>query len=205
MNNIIKFYYVQRNFQGDFLMNDIKKERMLEIEEIVNGLLSGINFEKSPYVDIVSLVKKDNFEVKTETMDIDTTGYLVVNDNAEKLERNITVNTIFKNPDNETDVIFKKSRFITAHEYGHFILHKKSEDPLYAHRDSDHRTEPMELEADYFARAILMPLEQFKLYNTVLNDFSNMDNEFVNKILSRLFRVTKNKIEKRKEDLLVLN
>lgn len=63
----------------------------------------------------------------------------------------------------------------------------------------------MELEADYFARAILMPLEQFKLYNTVLNDFSNMDNEFVNKILSRLFRVTKNKIEKRKEDLLVLN
>ena len=178
---------------------------MLEIEDIVSKLLSDINFEKSPYVDIVSLVKKNKFEVSTELMDIDTTGYLVVNDDKENFERNITVNTIFKNPDNELDVVFKKSRFITAHEYGHFILHKKSGHPFYAHRDTDHRTEPMELEADYFARAILMPLKQFKLYNTVLDDLSNGDIDFINSTLSELFKVTRNKVKKRKEDILVLN
>lgn len=47
------------------------------------------------------------------------------------------VNKVFDNPDNEEDVVFKKSRFITAHEYGHYILHKSSEQTLYAHRDND--------------------------------------------------------------------
>lgn len=191
--------------KGDVFMSNIEKKRMLEIERIINNLLSNIDLDKSPCVDIVSLVEKDGFEVEPNEMDIETTGCLLVNDDEKRRKRLILVNTTFKNPDGETDVVFKKSRFITAHEYGHFILHKKEGEPIYAHRDTYHRTEPIELEADYFARSILMPLSQFKIYYEILNQMGKNDVDFTIGILSKLFKVTKNKVKKRVEDLLVLD
>lgn len=201
MSNIVKF---TKLYKGDDKMKNIEKTRMLEIEEITKELLINVDFEKSPYVDISSIVQKDGFHIKPQKMDIDTTGCLFVNDDKPKKERLILVNTIFTNPENEDDVVFKKSRFITAHEYGHFILHKKDSGSIYAHRDTDHRTNPDELEADYFARSILMPLYQFELYYNVANKLGKNDKNFTIHILSKLFKVTKNKIEKRMEDLLVI-
>lgn len=204
MGNIIKFYNIPI-YKGDDKMLNIEKSRMLEIEEITSKLLNGINFEKSPCIDIVSLVEKDGFEVEPSEMDVETTGCLLVSDDKKNKKRLILVNTIFKNPENESDVVFKKSRFITAHEYGHFILHKEDGQPIYAHRDTYHRTELIELEADYFARSILMPLEQFKSYYEILNQLGKNDEKFTIGLLSKLFKVTRNKARKRVEDLLVLN
>ncbi len=84
--------------------------------------------------------------------------------------RLIIVNDKFKNPNNENNAKVRKSRFITAHEYGHFILHKQPEEALYAHRDSDKRENDLELEADYFARAILMPAETFLVFVDLLDE-----------------------------------
>lgn len=204
MTNIINFMQAQRNV-GDFHdMRELKKERMLEIEGTVSNILQGIDFSESPYVDIVHLVKKDNFTVNPTNMPIETTGCIFVDDNLGKNGRTILVNTRFKNPDNESDVVFKKSRFITAHEYGHFKLHKQIGEPMYAHRDTYHRTDKIELEADYFARSILMPLEQFKAYQKAANDIGKNDEEFTILTLSRIFNVTMNKARKRTEDLLVI-
>ena len=203
MGYIIKFDNVI--YKGGRKMQNIEKEKMLEIEKTVSKLLADVNFEKSPYVDIVSLVKKDNFEVETEEMDIETTGCLLVNDDGKNKKRLILVNTTFKNPDNESDVVFKKSRFITAHEYGHFILHKEVGQPIYAHRDTYHRTQPIELEADYFARSILMPLNRFKICYDLLNQMGNNDEKFTITLLSRLFKVTRNKVKKRVEDLSIID
>lgn len=202
MGDIIKFR-VSLAYRGDGKMPNIKEERKKLIEERAKELVADIDFEKSPYVDIVSIVKKDGFEVTPKEMDIDTTGCIFVNDDEKEKERIIIVNKNFKDPDNEEDVIFKKSRFITAHEYGHFILHKKDGEPMYAHRDTDHRTEEIEQEADYFARCILMPEEQFRLYYQVLNKFGNDDKKFTIDILSKLFSVTRNKVNLRVEDILV--
>lgn len=203
MGNIIKFEKLF--YKGSDIMTNIDKKRMLEIEGITSNILKEVDFSISPYVDIVSLVKKDKFIVKPTEMDIETTGCLLVNEDKKSPVRLITVNTFFKNPENESDVIFKKSRFITAHEYGHFILHRESGKPIYAHRDTYHRTEPKELEADFFARSILMPLKQFELYFNLLNEMGNNDRAFTIEMLSKLFKVTKNKINKRVEDLLVLS
>lgn len=201
MRNIINFSVYAK---GENLMTEITKEKMLEIEKITQGILSDINLE-TPYVDIVSIVKRENFEVEPIEMDIETTGCLLVSNDGKNQKRLITVNTFFKNPENESDVVFKKSRFITAHEYGHFKLHSADGEPIYAHRDTYHRTDPMELEADYFARSILMPLNQFKIYYEVLNKMGKSDEPFTIEMLSKLFRVTKNKVRKRIGDLLVLN
>lgn len=203
MNNIIKFCGSAYK-GGEQKMTDIKKERMIAIEKITSDLLKDVNFGHSPYVDIVSLVKKDNFVVEPTAMDMETTGCLLVNEDVNNPKRLIAVNTFFKNPDNESDVVFKKSRFITAHEYGHFILHREQGEPIYAHRDTYHRTEPNELEADYFARSILMPLSQFKVYYDILNNMGNNDSSFTVEMLSKLFKVTRNKVNKRIGDLSAL-
>lgn len=202
MSDIIKFKEIVI-YKGEMKMSNINKERMQEIEQKTLKLLEKIDLEENPYVDIVALVRKEGFIVEPNTMEIETTGYLFVNE--DEKERNIYVNTQFRNPEKETDVVFKKSRFITAHEYGHFILHKKEGEPIYAHRDTEHRKEPIELEADYFARSILMPLEYFKSYYEILNELGGNEEKFTIEILSRLFKVTKNKVRKRVEDLLILS
>ncbi len=182
-------------------MAELTKERMLEIEAIVSDITFHLDFTESPSVDIVSLVKRDGFEVEPSLMQIETTGCLFVNDDPDNKERLIVVNKIFKNPDNEDDVIFKKSRFITAHEYGHYILHKPENQPLYAHRDSDKRDNQEELEADYFARSLLMPLSEFESYYQILNEMGNNNQKFTLDMLSKVFKVTKNKVQKREEDV----
>lgn len=199
MGNII--FFITK--EGD-KMAQLTKDKMLEIESITNKITSKLDFSQSPSVDIVSLVKADKFEVEPSLMPIDTTGCLFVNDDPQNMERLIMVNKVFQNPDNEEDVVFKKSRFITAHEYGHYILHKPSEQPLYAHRDSDERDEPQELEADYFARSILMPLDEFKSYYDLLNSMDS-NKKFVLEMLSKLFNLTKNKINMRIGDLAILS
>ena len=178
----------------------ITKEKMQKIEKHVEKILGDKDFSNSPYVDIVSIVEKEGFSVITSLMPIETTGCIFVED--DKNERIIIVNKVFKNPDNEIDCVFKKSRFITAHEYGHYILHKQ-ENKLLAHRDSDKRDTEREIEADYFARSLLMPLQQFKAYSNLLDKMGN-DNEFTVELLSRIFKVTRNKVKARLEDLVVL-
>lgn len=197
--------------RGTKEMLDITTKEKLDIEEKVGEILSSYEFSSlkgnnSLIVDIVQLVKGSQFDVQTSEMDINTTGCLFVNDldtimNTKK-NRLIVVNKDFKNNDNDENVVLKKSRFITAHEYGHFILHKKEGIPIYAHRDSDRRTDPEELEADYFARSILMPYELFKQYvETIklLNLYDDIKDAAL--LLSNIFKVTKDKAYKRLNDL----
>ena len=180
------------------IMDNLHLDKTKEIETQVKQLLKDFDYKKSSYIDIVSIVRKDGFIVEPKDMDINTTGCLFI-DNSDKnnIKRNIWVNTRFKNPDNEADIIFKKSRFITAHEYGHFILHNS----ISAHRDTDRRTDEIELEADYFARSILMPFNYFKTCYNLLMDFGKNDEEYVINILTKFFKVTKNKVRKRIKDI----
>lgn len=198
---------------------DISDSKKMEIEKKVSSILVNAGLEEETVVDIVSLVKNDHFLVQSGDLPIDTTGYLAVNDNEpideeNQISRLIVVNNKFRNPDREENVVLKKSRFITAHEYGHFILHKLSEEPLYAHRDSDKRDTEEELEADYFARSILMPAKIFleivdvinKVSEEMMNDKGNCkEKDFYEKLkiefLSKYFKVTQNKVIKRLEDV----
>lgn len=180
----------------------IKKEKMEYIEKRVNEILTENNISPSPSVDIVSLVRNDGFVVEPAKMDKDTTGRLIVDDSKIHKQRIISVNTSFTNPKNESNIILKKSRFITAHEYGHFVLHnEKLGQPTYAHRDTHHRTEPIEQEADYFARSILMPSDIFKKTYLLIKSFGIKKKKERIRLLSEFFTVTIDKASKRLEDL----
>ena len=199
MGDIIVFNKFYKRKGGSDMCSEITVERKKEIETIVTELLKNVDFTKSPYVDIVKLVEGKGFSVETSDMDIETTGFLYA-DSENKIKR-ITVNKKFKNPDGEEDVIFKKSRFITAHEYGHYILHRKEGQMVVLYRDTYHRSEPDELEADYFARSILMPLTQFQLFYEIAQELGKGDEEFVTNLLSLAFKVTRNKVNRRINDL----
>ncbi len=213
MGDIIQFN--KKRYKGDKFMNngkinnikdiDISKSQKIRIESIVKTIISETDFTESPSVDIVSLVKQADFVVQTSEMDINTTGCLIVNDLEHVMDTNkhrlIVVNENFRNDNNDDNFKLKKSRFITAHEYGHFVLHKKQGQPIYAHRDTYHRTDPLELEADYFARSILMPYDIFNSYFNAIKKLGITDKNKIIVILSTIFKTTKDKVTKRLNDI----
>lgn len=185
--------------------NILTKDRMLEIEALADDITKNLDFNKSPFVDITSLVKRDGFTVIPKLLDIDTTGILRVDESQEENPiKDIIVNTEFENPIGEEDVIFKKSRFITAHEYAHYKLHMPSNRDYYAHRDSSKRNTQQELEADFYARSLLMPRKEFSIYYKIAQEVGGNDELFITKSLSKLFGVTTKKIRERISDMKVL-
>lgn len=201
MDNHILYFNLNKK-RGDTM--ELKKKKMLEIEKKVSQIIKDIDFTKNPSLDIVPLVEKDGFVVKPTLMPLGITGCLLVNEKDMANDKTILVNKVFKNTSNEENIVLKKSRFITAHEYGHYILHKQKNQPIYAHRDTDHREEEKEQEADYFARSILMPFKVFQMYEKVCNEITSNDTNFTIMLLSEAFCVTQNKVKKRMEDMSLL-
>lgn len=50
-----------------------------------------------------------------------------------------------------------------------------------------------------------MPLDQFRMYFELLNQMGNDDRKFTIEMLSKLFKITRNKVSARVEDLLILS
>jgi len=217
-NNIINFNEWKKSKENYMSTNkkeskDINPEKKKEIEKEVDKIICNGAFKNGPTIDIVELVKSKGFLLMKADLPIEVTGYLVVNENncidkEKKYKKMIVVNSEFTNRNNESHIILKKSRFVTAHEYGHYILHKKTNESLYAHRDIEHQTSPKELEADYFARSLLMPRREFLKINEIidetLKDEAGYKPEMKLKILSELFNVTLNKAKMRLGDIGVL-
>ena len=197
-NNIIDLKLRKRKW---VMPMELTKERMNEIEKIVSEITRNIDFTNTSAVDITPIVEDAGFQVVPMKMDIDTTGSLYVDDNNKKNGKIICVNTQFTLNGYEEDVILKKSRFVTAHEYGHYLLHKKAGVPLYAHRDTGHKTDNSEQEADYFARSVLMPINIFKTYYDIAMDKTGQDIDYTTLLLSKIFVVTINKIKSRIDDM----
>lgn len=180
-----------------------RKERKVEIEQIINDLSNKHKEFTIPAFDIIKLLKeKEGFAIGTKVMTDDTTGMLIVDDENwiedAQTHRLIVVNALLQ----EQKDFIQRRRFIIAHEYAHFILHKK-ETKQFAHRDTSRKLSEEEKEADYFARCLLMP-------ETALRSLLNLDFvkglSFTTKIMlvSRFFNVTQNKaIQRVKEDLCI--
>lgn len=177
------------------------KERRNEIEEKVNDILreNGLHF---PSFDLIQfLTAKKNFQIGLQDMDSNTTGILLIDDDnfipRTKTHRLIAINTNLLNQPNFRE----RRRFITAHEYGHSVLHKPNGHTQYAHRDTDKKETPQEREADFFARCLLMPRD---LVDALLSlDFikgATIDDKAI--LVSKVFTVTfKKAMQRLKEDL----
>ena len=155
------------------------------------------NNQKSLPIDITKLAMDNGFKIITIDMQEGETGFVLVDDNEElvgfQTRRLIGV---------KKGLEFEKRRFVTAHEFAHFILHK-GEKVQYMHRSVEHSEKPEEKEADLFARCLLMPA---KLIKDKMSEFKD-DNgestvdEIKIKYISLVCRVTETKAKVRLQEL----
>lgn len=175
------------------------ENRKKEIENVVLRILEQNEELNTPAFDIVRYLKeKEQFDIASKPMIDDTTGMLFVDDdnyisdtNAHRL---IVINSLLREQNN----FVQRRRFIIAHEYGHFVLHK-SDAKQYAHRDTSRREALEEKEADYFARCLLMPRN---IIDILLNiDYvKEMPYEVRISLIARIFNVTPKKVKQRLEE-----
>ena len=170
-------------------------ERREQIEKVASEIIAKNGLQKPGFNLIGFLTKQEGFRVGMQELDDDTTGLLLVNE-YEPITDTGSHRLIVINSGLESDPEYlQKRRFITAHEYGHYVLHKKSEE-IYAHRDTTKRDSPLEKEADYFARCLLMPKE---LVQEVFNlwDLANASEEEKISTIARSFNVSRKKAKLR--------
>lgn len=192
---------LKQRIKGGTVMIDDGKKALIEnkVNDIITEYGIGV-----PLFDLTKfLIEKEGFQICQQSMDDDTTGILFINDenfvqntNSHKLilvNGNLMVHNDFK----------QRRRFIIAHEYGHYILHK-NDSIQYAHRDTCKRESAQEQEADYFARCLLMPEKAFKaMWNAAQTLNLSIDENI--KIIARLFNVTQKKARQRlHEDLQLI-
>lgn len=181
----------------------LSDERKEEIEAIAEQIIEKHSLY-FPAFDLAKfLTETEGFLVGEQAMEDGTTGLLLVNDqqpipktNTHKL---ITTNLSLRSEENYK----ARRRYIAAHEYGHFILHKQ-DSQLFAHRDVAHQDSQQEREADYFARCLLMPR---KLVDVMLGSemVQGLNDEEKISMVARVFNVTPKKAALRlREDLAVV-
>lgn len=179
--------------RGVSFMPDAK--RRTEIEEIVNGILVEHDIGEPGFDLTQFLINKEQFQIGSQFMNDDTTGFLLVDDNTcipgTDVHKLVMINEALKRQDD----FIRRKRFIIAHEYAHYKLHKKN-DVQYAHRDTSKKDTPEEREADFFARCLLMPqkaiqeLATLEMYKA-MTDLQKID------FISNAFKVTAKKAKLR--------
>lgn len=133
----------------------IEKDKMEQIEKQVSGLLKeyGYTPQAGASVDIVKFVQSLGFVVGNAKLPQNEDGFLAINPRDADMSKVIGVNTD-RSPD--------WKRFIVAHEFAHSLLHYNV-GSVYLHRENKKGKDEQENEADYFAAALLMPRDSFKL------------------------------------------
>ena len=186
----------------DDLKKYIKEERLKEISDKASEIRQKYDLGDMTFDLIDFLIKQEHFEIKSQVISDNTTGLLFVDDDEYIPNSNSHRVIIINENIGTTSESSKKKRFICAHEYGHFLLHKHHE-KKFAHRDTAHSKTTEELEAEYFAYCFLLPEKTIRLLfdnQEVKNQIDRIAKKFnlnIVKLISIAFNVTEKKVRKR--------
>lgn len=154
-----------------------------QIERKAVDLLKETNSFRVP-VPIKSVIKALNIAINPYDLGGDVSGVLVIDEDNFKIGYNSTESYV-------------RQRFTLAHELGHFILHKNENQKVfvdtvtYMFRKANSRTKDykIEMEANKFAAAILMPSALLKEKMKILDDGFINDHDLIIE-LAKLFKVS---------------
>lgn len=165
------------------------------IEEKVTSLLSqyGYNPERDNYVDVVDLVKKEGFSVGNVLLADSDDGFLAIRPTKNNYEKIIGVNA---------NRSIELKRFIIAHEFAHSVLHYES-GQIFLHRENKKGKDDEENDADYFAAALLMPLQSFKRVYEQLK-VAELSENIICLNLATIYRVPTESVVRRIKEIVVL-
>jgi len=179
------------------------ENRRQEIENATYRFLEEQNAVSFP-IDVNAIAKKLGFKVeRMDFGDEKITGMILVNDNEPipnvDTQRFIGINAQLNG---------ERTRFILAHELGHFKLHKEKNMPLLAYRCTDERNEtPEEEEAELYARALLMPRRSIEAAASMYRESDELLNVYntMTEFISRIFKVSEKKAYERLRELALLS
>lgn len=153
-----------------------------KIENLASSILTDLNIKSAP-VDIKTIAKKKGATIKPYEVGEKISGMLFIKNGEGIISYNPTESMV-------------RQRFTIAHELGHLLLHRKTQDIFvdkqfqvhFRNENSGTGQDIQELEANAFAAAILMPkdllLTEIKKHNFDLGDESAM------KELAKVFNVS---------------
>ena len=182
------------------------EERKRKIKLLADSIRKKHHIIRPDFDLLKYLVDEESFEIQLKRIEDNTTGLLFVDDNS-IIPNSNSHRVIVINQSIEFDKEFQqKRRFICAHEYGHFLLHKKDSSE-FARRDIKGKTNDEEQEAEYFAYCLLLPEKLlFGLFKTeatkeamdsLVKDFQMTYEE----VVARLFNVSIKKAKYRLNEL----
>ena len=152
-----------------------------KIEGTANSILLELNINQPP-IDIISIAKSYNISIKPYDLGEGVSGVLVIDKDK---------SVIGYNPSEHPH----RQRFTVAHEFGHYVLHRKhselfvdKEKVLFRNQDSATGEFKREREANNFAAAMLMP--KYLLENEAKKRDTDFFDEASISDLAKLFNVS---------------
>lgn len=155
--------YLQYNFgkrnKDVNKMENLTKERQLEIEDLVNSLLkqNGYDEDKDNYVNISGFISRLGFNVGTIELNNDEEGFVVIRVKDYPRTDDLGDKVIGVN----RNLSFEMQRFIIAYEYAYSVLKYKKMD-YFSHRKIIKEKTKEEPDVLYFAKALLIPRFSFE-------------------------------------------
>ena len=152
------------------------------IESLATSILSELNITSAP-VDIKGIAKHKGITIKPYDLGETVSGMLLIKEGDGIISYNPSESMV-------------RQRFTIAHELGHFLLHKKTQDVFvdklfqvhFRNENSATGQDNQELEANAFAAAILMPKDL--LQTEIQSHHFDLGDETAMKELAKLFSVS---------------
>ena len=176
----------------------MNNEQKKIIDTKISNLFSNFQQEQSSSFDIIKFAtENEKFLVQSLNMGEDTSGMMLYDKNNFVAGTNSNKLIVIKRGLSE-----EKSRFIVAHELGHYYLSDHNK-PQLAHREIETIDNEDEKKAEYFARSILMPKENVSKFIKLLKDFDkNIPEEKIIKLIATMYTVTEKKAKIRYYEIM---
>lgn len=179
-------------------------EAKKEIDGVISELKEKYPVTRKNDLDLISFLRDYyEFQIVEANLPSDITGYIMVDDNNYLDFKNFITHRIIvtnSNLINHKNYI-QKRRFIIAHEFAHYLLHKNKNQIQFAKRDTEHFNTEEEQAAEYFARSFLMPKDD------IINVLSGKDNLSISQKVDEVikyFNVSENKARYRLQELKLI-
>lgn len=189
----LRYNFGKRNKEVN-KMENLTKERQLEIEDVVADLLAnfGYNNEKDTCLKIIAFVRNLGFNPGNSNFDESVDSMIIIR--ASDLERTDTFgDKIIAVNSNRS---FERKRFLIAYEFARYILNYGGE-RFFKHTKE---TSVCEENLSYFALALLMPKNSFKQYYNKLRINGAFGNSLVIQLSSE-YQVALENVSQRIQDL----
>lgn len=174
-------------------MENLTKERQLEIENVVNSLLkqNGYDENKDTSFDIVELISNLGFNIGNAKLEDNEDGLIIIRDRTYPRTDKLGDKVIAMNRYRSVEA----KRFIIAHEFAFYILRYKGEE-FFLHDMLIDKNDTKDFDIEYFALALLMPQKSFIHTKNKLEKDGLMGNALILQ-LATIYNVTISDVSER--------